>query len=196
MRLLTGQIYQETNSFSPILATLDFFTDHVYLEGEEIPKRLKGINTEIAGFIDVIQKEKCDPIYTIAAQSVTSGSVKKDAMDYIIRHLLEHIEKAGKIDGVYLALHGAMLTEETNDASGLVLQHVREKIGESIPLVCSVDLHANLTPLMVKCADALDAYRTFPHTDFKQVGARSTEILIKIIKKEIVPKMAFCTEIM
>ncbi len=192
MRLIVGQVYQETNSFSPTLSTLESYKDHFFLEGEEIPARLHDANTEIAGFMDVVKKEKCEPVYTLSAQAVTSGPVKEEALDFMIQIILERLEKAGKVDGIYLALHGALLTDKNNDASGMILQAVREKAGPGVPIVGSLDLHTNLTPLMMECADAFDAYRTFPHTDFRQVGVRATNILIRIIKKEIIPKMAFC----
>jgi microcystin degradation protein MlrC len=192
VRLAVGQIYQESNSFSPILTTLESFKDQLFLEGDEIPLRLQGINIEIAGFIDVIQKKRCEPIYTIVAQSVTAGPVKKEALDVIIEKLLKRINNSGRIDGIYLALHGAMLTDTTHDATGMILKIVRDKVGSNVPIVGSVDLHANMTPLMVQSVDALDAYRTFPHTDFRQVGVRATETLIRTIEKEIIPKIALC----
>jgi len=192
MRVAMGQIMQETNSFSPIPATVQTFKDHLFLEGNEIPCKLKDTNSEVAGFIDVVDREKCEPIYTVVTQAVTCGPVRRDALDFLIQNLLERLEKAGDIDGIYLALHGAMLVDKTQDGDGLVLQAVREKVGSGIPIVGSVDLHANITPLMVECADALVAYRTFPHTDFREVGAKATDILFKIIKKEIAPEMALC----
>lgn len=192
MRLMIGQICQETNSFSPVSANIQSFMDHLFLEGDEIPRRLKDTNTEIAGFIDVVAREKCQPIYTLVAQAVTSGPVDRNALDFLIGNLLDRLEQAGDVDGIYLALHGAMLTDKSGDGSGLILQAVREKIGSSIPIVASLDLHANVTPLMVECADVLLAYRTFPHTDLKQVGVKATHFLIKVVKKKITPEMAFC----
>ena len=82
MRLLAGQINQETNSFSPITANVQTFKDHFFLQGDEIPLRLKGLNTELAGFMDVVEREKCESVYTLAAQAVTTGPLLREAFDF------------------------------------------------------------------------------------------------------------------
>jgi microcystin degradation protein MlrC len=192
MRLLAGQINQETNSFSPITADVQTFKDHFFLQGDEIPLQLKGLNTELAGFMDVVEREKCESVYTLATQAVTTGPLLREAFDFLLKTLLELIEKAGTIDGIYLALHGAMVGEDISDVSGNILHAVREMVGPEMRVVASVDLHANMTPLMIESVDAIDGYRTFPHTDFREVGARATDILVRTIKGEIEPEIGFC----
>ena len=70
-----------------------------------------------------------------------------------------------------------MLAGTTDDATGLILHAVRERVGSSVPIVGSIDLHANLPPLIVKTANALVAYRAFPHTDFREVGALFKDVI-------------------
>ncbi len=192
MRIAVGQISQESHSFAPASISIQNFKDYVFLEGDEIPQRLENTNTTIAGFMDVMQRENFDPVYTLVAKAVSSGPLKREALDFLIGNLLEKLEKVGRVDGIYLALHGAMLVGETGDASGQILQVVRDKVGKNIPIVASLDLHARLTPLMVECTDALVAWHTFPHVDFKETGGKATGILTQIIKGEVIPEMAFC----
>lgn len=192
MRLVVGMIIQETNSFSSVSTSIQSFKDVMFLEGDEIPLKLKRTNTEVAGFMDRVCKEKCDSVYTLATSASSSGPVQREALDFLLSRLLNQLEKAGIIDGVYLICHGSMLVDKIPDGTGHVLQVVREKIGLNIPIVVSLDLHANLTPLIIESADALVAYRTFPHRDFREVGSKATDILIQIIKGEIIPEIAFC----
>ena len=77
------------------------------------------------------------------------------------------------VDGVYLDLHGAMVTEQYDDGEGELLRRVRAVIGPDMPLIVSLDLHANVTPLMAELADRLVIYRTYPHIDMSATGARA-----------------------
>ena len=84
--------------------------------------------------------------------------------------MVDGIAAAGPLDAVYLDLHGAMVTEHLDDGEGEILARVRKVIGKDLPLVVSLDLHANVTPEMVEHADALIAYRTYPHVDMADTG--------------------------
>ena len=87
--------------------------------------------------------------------------------------LIEDLHNAGNIDAIYLDLHGAMVTKHVDDADGELLRRIRQVLGESIPIIASLDFHANVSPLMVSQASALVAYRTYPHTDMASTGARA-----------------------
>jgi microcystin degradation protein MlrC len=87
--------------------------------------------------------------------------------------LLEDLRAAGTLDAVYLDLHGAMVTEHFDDGEGELLARVRAVVGDAVPVVASLDLHANVTAKMVSKADALIAYRTYPHVDMAETGARA-----------------------
>ena len=94
--------------------------------------------------------------------------------------------RPGPLDAVYLDLHGAMVTEHLDDGEGEILARVREVIGKDLPLVVSLDLHANVTPEMVEHADALIAYRTYPHVDMAETGraaARHLALLLQTKQK-------------
>jgi microcystin degradation protein MlrC len=98
--------------------------------------------------------------------------------------MVEGIRSAGPLDAVYLDLHGAMVTEHFDDGEGEILARVRQVIGKDLPLVVSLDLHANVTPAMVKHADALIAYRTYPHVDMADTGRASAKHLALLLKSK------------
>ena len=83
-----------------------------------------------------------------------------------------------------LALHGAMAAEGYDDATGDVLRAVREIIGRDVPLVATLDLHANITRLMAESANALVGYLTFPHIDLYETGERGMHLLADAVEKK------------
>src|SRR5260370_392137 len=104
----------------------------------------------------------------------------------IVKVMMGGIAAAGPLDAVYLDLHGAMVTEHFDDGEGEILARVRKAIGNDLPLVASLDLHANVTPEMVGHADALIAYRTYPHVDMADTGraaAKHLELLLRTKQK-------------
>src|SRR6266481_5419929 len=98
--------------------------------------------------------------------------------------IVDGIKAAGSIDAVYLDLHGAMVTEHLDDGEGEILKRVRKVIGKDLPLVVSLDLHANVTPQMVEQADALIAYRTYPHVDMADTGRAAAGHLALLLRTE------------
>src|SRR5258705_11687383 len=96
--------------------------------------------------------------------------------------IVDGIKAAGSIDAVYLDLHGAMVTEHLDDGDGEILKGVRKVIVKDMPLVVSLDLHANVTPQMVEQADALIAYRTYPHVDMADTGRTAATHLALLLR--------------
>ena len=113
---------------------------------------------------------------TAWAAAEPSAHVTEDAFERIATMIVEGIRDA-RPDAVYLDLHGAMVTEHLDDGEGELLARVRSVVGDSVPVVCSLDLHANVTKKMVECADALVGYRTYPHVDMADTGARTAFLL-------------------
>jgi microcystin degradation protein MlrC len=86
------------------------------------------------------------------------------------------------VDGVYLDLHGAMVTEAHDDGEGEILRRVREAVGPRVPVAASLDLHCNFTRAMFERCDALVAYRTYPHVDMAETGARAAGLLDRMLR--------------
>jgi len=181
MRIAIGGFQHETNTFAPSKATFDDFARGgawpPLLQGGDIVDGTRGVNLPIAGFIDVVRKTTHHLIPTAWAAASPSAHVTKDAYERIAGLILAGLRSGGTVDAVYLDLHGAMVTEHADDGEGELLSRVRAEVGSDIPVVASLDLHANVTQKMLEHADVLIAYRTYPHIDMAETGARVAHLL-------------------
>lgn len=184
MRVAIGEIKQESNSFSPLLTTLDSFADGYLLYGEEIAARLANTNSEVAGFLS---QDALEAVPTVAAWSLSGGPLTRDTFTFLLDELLHRVRKAGALDGILLALHGAMLAEGIDDADGAILSALRAQVGPDLPIVVTLDLHANLTQQMVDASNLLVPYRTYPHIDQFDTGARAARLLQEILHDGLRP---------
>jgi microcystin degradation protein MlrC len=182
-RIAVGGVQHETNTFSPVVASYgDFVAADAWpghTRGAALFEAVAGINLPAAGAIDELRGlgHECVPLSWCSAQP--SGCVTRDAFERISAALLEDLVRATRdgLDGVYLDLHGAMVAEHRPDADGELLARVRAIVGADFPVVASLDYHANVSPLMVQSASALVTYRTYPHVDMADCGARAARCL-------------------
>lgn len=183
-RIAIGGFLHETNTFAPTKATYDDFMHEggvTIADAANVMTIMRGINAGQSGFIDVATARGWDVVPTIACHASPSAHVTKDAFERIVGVMVGRIKDAGAIDGVYLDLHGAMVAEHCDDGEGEILARVRNVIGPNVPLVASLDLHANVTPEMIAHADALIAYRKYPHTDMAETGRASAQHLALLL---------------
>jgi microcystin degradation protein MlrC len=182
MKIAIGGFQHETNTFAPSKATFDDFVRGrswpPLAQGEEIFDRSAGINVPIAGFIERVRKTTHQLVPTAWAGTSPSAHVTQDAFERIAEMILARLRAAGTVDAVYLDLHGAMVAEHMDDGEGELLARVRKVVGPTIPVVASLDLHANVTRRMVEHADAMIAYRTYPHVDMAETGERAAHFLL------------------
>lgn len=180
MRIAIGGFQHETNTFAPSKATyLNFERAKGWpglQRGGEMLETMVARNLPIAGFIEQMKGTRHTLVPTAWAAAEPSAHVTEDAFERIAAMIVEGI-RAARPDAVYLDLHGAMVTEHLDDGEGELLARVRRVIGEAVPLMASLDLHANVTQKMVECADALVGYRTYPHIDMADTGARTAFLL-------------------
>src|ERR1700723_4814497 len=185
-RIAVGGFLHETNTFAPTKAT---YADFIHgggwpamTQGAEVFKVMRNINVGLAGFIGEAENHAWELLPTIFAAASPCAHVTKDAYERIAKVMVEGIATAGPLDAVYLDLHGAMVTEHLDDGEGEILARVRRVIGRDLPLVVSLDLHANVTPRMVENADALIAYRTYPHVDMADTGRACADHLALLLR--------------
>jgi microcystin degradation protein MlrC len=191
MRIAIGQFMEESNTFVRQRADLDHFRATQLFHGEEILVRLRGTRSEVGGFLDVLDPAGAEVVPTVAANAVSSGPVTRAAFAHVRDALLGGLRAAGRLDGVLLALHGAMVLEDAPDGEGELLAAVREAIGPNIPLVATLDLHATITPRMVEAADALVGYDTYPHVDLYETGMKGARLVLRAARGEIRPVTLF-----
>jgi microcystin degradation protein MlrC len=164
-RVLIAQFMHETNTFSKLPTTLDDYRKRWLIEGEAMVPRFTGTRNEIGGYIDAVKKYGWQPVWAGAANATPSGKLTRECWETIRDMIVNAAKKAGKLDGICLSLHGAMVTETEDDAEGALLELLRGVVGPDVPIVTTLDLHANATLRMAKNANALVSYRTYPHID-------------------------------
>jgi len=179
-----GGFLHETNTFAPTKA---IYADFVrgggwpsIAQGADVLK-LRDINVALAGFIGEAEARGWELAPTIFAAASPSAHVAREAYERIAAVIVDGLANAGPLDAVYLDLHGAMVSEHLDDGEGEILARVRRLIGADVPLVASLDLHANVTPEMVRHADALIAYRTYPHVDMAETGRAAARHLALLL---------------
>lgn len=177
-RIAIAGFQHETNTFAPGRAGVAEFqmadSWPALLTGSEVIDGTRGMNLPIAGFAAAAEATpgvQVVPILWCAAEP--SGPVTDDAFATFAGRIVDGVRRAGSIDAVYLDLHGAMVTESLEDGEGVLLHRLRELVGPHLPVVVSLDLHANLTADMVRHASAICIYRTYPHLDMADTGARA-----------------------
>jgi len=185
-RIAVGAFLHETNTFAPTKATYEDFVHGggwpAMAHGPDVLKVMRRINVGLAGFVEAAEANGWELMPTISAAASPSAHVTTDAFERVMQAMVDGIAKAGPIDAVYLDLHGAMVTEAHDDGEGEILARVRKVVGPDLPLVASLDLHANVSPEMIAHADALIAYRTYPHIDMADTGracARHLALLLE-----------------
>ncbi|MBT6116570.1 MAG: M81 family metallopeptidase [Rhodospirillaceae bacterium] len=184
-RIIAGGFQHETSTFAPTPADYSAFTTPGawpgLTRGEGLFEALAEINVGMGGFAPEARASGAILVPTVWAQANPSAPVTRETYERIVTMLLEDIAAALPADGIYLDLHGAMVAEHFEDGEGELLRRVREIAGPDLPLVASLDLHANVTPLMVEQASALVAFRTYPHIDMAETGARAARHLLGLI---------------
>ena len=186
-RVAIAGIKHETNTFSTVKTKLE---DYSPLYGQEIIDFYDGTRTEIGGFIDTLREESIEIIPTIAASATPAGPINRKDFEHMIETVLKGIREAGKVDGVLLALHGAMVAQGIPEAEGTILKAVRDLVGPSTPVITTLDLHALISQMMIDNCDAVFGYDTNPHIDMYERGREAAETMAATLKGEIRPVVA------
>ncbi len=195
MKIAIGSFQHETNTFASSKAPFEDFVRGGgwpgLTRGAKIFETVAGMNIPIAGFINAAKPLGWELAPLTYAQATPSAEVTDDAFERIAAMLLEDLMQARGIDALYLDLHGAAVIESFEDGEGELLRRIRALVGPELPLVASLDLHANVTPAMVSLADLLVSYRTYPHVDMTETGARAAILLDRLLKAKRKPAKAF-----
>lgn len=192
MHLLLATFKHETNTFSPQPTQFrEFFRyKDTALVGEEAINARRGTGSGVGGYIDYL--ESLDGVsfdVAVTAEARPSGVVTSDAYERIVGLITDAL-KGGRYDGILLDLHGAMVAEGFEDGEGELLRRLRD-IDAQIPIGVTLDMHANNYASMIDKVTVLTGYHTYPHVDIGDAGRRCAVLLVKAIRGEITPKIAF-----
>ena len=180
-RIAVATFQHETNTFAPSPATLRDFEAGGgwpgYCVGDAVLDRVAGTNIPIAGFVTEIVRLGHTPVPLVFANATPSAQVEAEAFERVMDDMTRLLAAAGPVDGVYLDLHGAMVARHHDDGEGECLARLRRLVGARVPIVASLDLHANVSDDMAQLSDGMIAYRTYPHVDMAQTGARAAGLM-------------------
>ncbi len=186
MRLLIAMMKHETNTFSPVPTPLSRFRP---LHGAEAVRAYRGTGTGLGAYLDLAEREGADTVLPIAAGASPSGPVEDAAYQHITDVICEAAARGG-FDGILFDLHGAMVTESLEDGEGEFLKRLRA-IDPETPIAVSLDMHANLYDEIIANATVVTGYRTYPHIDTYETAKLAGEILLRTIRGEVKPVMAW-----
>lgn len=196
MRIVVGGISHETSSFSVRKTTIaDFESGFGLYRGDEILRRFTGTNICTGGFIDGGKAYKFEVVPLLWGFAYPSGLIVREDYESLKNEFLDRLRQAeatgGRIDGVLLDLHGAMVVEGILDGDGEFIEAVRQEIGPERPIVVTFDLHGNHTQRRVDAATAICGFDTYPHIDMAERGREAADIIVRTILGEVAPVMAF-----
>ena len=183
MQIAVGSVMHESNTFSSVPTDLEAFKRTQYLVGKDLLKYHSGKTTELGGILKVLNENKVAVLPTISAVAMPSGEVTRETYSELKNHIIGDIQNiVDQLDGVLLALHGAMVVEGLEDPEGDLLREIRKIMPAESALAATLDMHATVSEIMVENADFLTGYRTHPHLDQFDVGCRAAQLMLKIIK--------------
>jgi microcystin degradation protein MlrC len=190
MRIAIGGIAQESVSFLSLQTSLEEFRA-IEAAGPELIARFRGTNTLCGGFIQVCEREGAEILPIVFADGGAAGPASDEAFLHYADRICAALQEAGPLDGVLLALHGAMTTPTRLDPDREIVERVRAVVGRKVPVVVALDYHANIDRHIVELADAIFGYHYSPHTDIGETGARAAHCLMRMLREGLRPAMAF-----
>ncbi|MCX6050277.1 MAG: M81 family metallopeptidase [Chloroflexi bacterium] len=191
MRIAIASVGQETCSFTPVRTTLATFRQYGLYEGDEILQRMRETGP-IGGFLAAVQAEAIElvPLPIIRGWGSANGMLTAETLAFFEDKIVTGLQQALPLDGFFFDLHGAAAAENEPDVEGYLLAAARRVIGPTVPMVASLDHHANITQLMIDMLDGLVGHRTQPHDPF-DTGKLAGHLLFSLVRKDVTPTMAW-----
>ena len=186
-KILTAELMHETNTFSRIATDEQAFRNCFYLVGSDAIAERDHLNTELAGFLEIGRNYGWHIDHVLSAGAGPGGKVTCSAFDWLADPIVA-AARAGAYDGILLGLHGAMVTDFSEDGEGELLRRLRAVTGDGIPIAITLDLHANVTAAMCELADIIVSYKTYPHIDQRETACQAAQILQRSLAGDISPR--------
>lgn len=191
MRFFLAMLSHETNTFSNVPTNRAQFEARDLRYGGEIVETFRGTGTCLGGMIGAAERLGATLVPSVAAAASPAGLVTRDIYEHVKQRMLADLQAAGRLDGVLLDLHGAMVPEGVDDGEGDIIAAVRRAVGPDVPIAVTLDFHGNLGKDMVAGANLLHGYKTYPHVDMAERGAEAVERLAQVIGGRLRPTAAW-----
>jgi microcystin degradation protein MlrC len=193
-RIGIAALLHESNTFLATPTTESHFRADLWLEGSAMVDQLASTQHELGGFLQhLIPQQQAGRVAIeplVALRATPAGTIDASTWERLEATLLEALRKSPKLDGLLLAAHGAAVSQSYPDADGRWLSLMRHHVGAGVPIVTTIDPHANLSTTMVEAVDGLIAYRTNPHLDQRDRGIEAAQLLLRTLDQQIQPTMA------
>ena len=186
-RIAIGSIFTECNQLGGVPIDMSWFERYELLRGAEILRMDAGV---VGGMLRVLDRHQMNPVPLIFASTCPGGPLTSECYAELKSELIARLHKAMPVDGVLLPLHGAAVAENLPDVEGDLINSVREIVGPTVPIVATLDLHAHVTADMVRFADGMIAWETYPHRDAFTTGERGARLLLGMLEGRYRPTMA------
>ena len=184
MKVFVAGFHHETNTFAPSIADWAAFECGAgypaYSRGDAMLRKMRGTSTSLGGFVQAAVEHGWSLRPSVWAGAMPSNRVTAPAFARICDEIVGDLQRGG-FDAVYLDLHGAAVAVGADDAEGALFERIRAVVGPTLPIVASLDLHANVTERMLALSSAMTAFRTYPHVDMRETGARAAQMLARRI---------------
>jgi microcystin degradation protein MlrC len=185
LRVGIAFFYHESHSFAPLKTDIEAFYNEGYFKGDEIFSAYSATKTEVGGFLDVLTKEEhIEVVPLLCAAATPAGPVTNEAYQLIEKEMLTELEMADHLDGLLLALHGAMVVEDIFDPEEKLLKEIRTVIGNDIPIATTLDMHANVSARMLEHTPYHFGFKTYPHVDMYNQGVNAAKLLLEVILEQ------------
>ncbi len=178
MRIAVGGIHTECSTYNPVLV------------GEQEFRVLRGAGLVTDPYFAFLKDYPADYIGTLHARAIAGGPVHRSTYDKFKGEILDGIRAAMPLDGVYLALHGAVFVEGMEDAEGDLIAAVRELVGD-VPISASYDLHGNVSQRIIDNLGMFSTYRTAPHIDVEETMRRAVAMLHRTLTTGVRPMVVW-----
>lgn len=189
-RVAIGGILHETHTFLAQATTIAGFADQSLHFGADLIAAMQGSRSGIGGMIDRATQAGWHLLPTLYAVAMPGGPVTGTAYHELLCEFCARLEQALPVDGLLLALHGAMVAEGELDAESEIVAQARAIVGDDTPIVALLDMHGNISPRLVELADVLLAYDTNPHIDAYARGEEAAAIMARLLRRELRPTPA------
>ena len=187
MRIGIVSLLHESNTFVSQQTDLSHFEADVLLEGDAVRERFDGSRHELGGFLAALRAAGVEAVPIFSARAVPWGVIASSAWRELLQRIDKGLDRAGKLDGLLVAAHGATVSEPAPDADGQLLAQLRKRLATPTPIVCTLDPHANLSPAMIQATTAIIGYRTNPHVDQLERGLEAADLICRTLRGEIRP---------
>jgi microcystin degradation protein MlrC len=185
-----GGLMHESNSFNPAKTTLADFGPNRGTSGDDVLTSWRSGNTELAGYLEGADQEGFEVFQGYFASATPKGPLTKETFDTLTERLITRFRAAQKLDGILLALHGAMVADGYAQADEEIVRRLRKAFGEALPIVVTHDFHGNPSPELIRLSTALVAYQQNPHLDTRIRGRRAAGIMARALRGEVRPVQA------